>query len=203
MVLLRRAQHGGELARHDQDDADAVDRPPRLRALAQQPVLRRQVAAALPDPGIDAGGVGVEQLARLGRRGGEQALGRRGEAELAQATVETDRALAQQLGQASDRGAAGQLHLKEAVVGVQPAERRGGVARRAGGDRRDAGAIEAHPRGFRQPGQGRLARAAGAPAAAQPEGKRHHGDDEQEQHDGDGAQYAARAGGGHAAQSTQ
>src|SRR5690606_3310042 len=103
-------------------------------------------------------------------------------AEPADPAIEAERALAEELGEAPDRRAAGQLHLEEPVVGVEPAERRRGVARRSGGDERDARGVEPDLDARAESADRRLPRPLRPPARAQPEkaARSGEGDDERE-----------------------
>ena len=84
---------------------------------SSSPVLR-------VDEGVDAARVGLEACARLGRERRQRALGMAVEVERAQEHVGGERALAENLRQAALAGAARQLHLPQAILGVQEARAR-------------------------------------------------------------------------------
>jgi hypothetical protein len=132
----------------------------------------------------------------LDRRRAGQPLRRRSETEASDPTIERQRARAQNLGHASGRRATGQLHLEQSIVGVQPAERRHRILRRAGFDRRYSASVEAHFDRGGETGQHRRSGALRPAAGREPE---HHAADDGE--DGDeedrecGLQTAALHGG--------
>jgi hypothetical protein len=172
-----------ELARHEEDDRERIGRRPGLRRAAQELELGRQVAAARRHPGVHARGVRLERGAAVVGDRRRQSLGRAPDSQTPHLLVVFERPLAEKLGETAGGGAPRELHLEEAVVGVQPAERHEGVAGGAGANVRHRPLVETDVDCSREPAQRGASVALRKPAARQPEQRR--GGDRHQEEQGD------------------
>ncbi len=138
---------------HRIDDQDAVLRPPGRGRGAQHEVFKR-LLAEVREAGVDAGGVGGEQLALGGREAREHLPRERPEPMHAGAPVQRQGRRAEQLGEFARPAPAQQVHLKEPVLGVQITQGPGDVGPRGAADEWHPQGIAGHGDRRPQPGQG-------------------------------------------------
>src|SRR3546814_909854 len=108
---------------HEPAPQQGVRRAPGLGLVAQDLELQRQRTGALGEEGVDAFRIGLQ--GRLGFAGEvlEIGLGELAEAEGAEKAIEAQRRLPHHLGEAAGGGAAHEIHLPQALLGMDEAER--------------------------------------------------------------------------------
>jgi hypothetical protein len=135
----------GELPGHQLAPDQRVHRPPRLGPDAQQVVLRRQRPPPVRDECVDARGVGLKRRLHLLGKLAELPLGRACQPERAHHLVGIERAGTEPLGEPPGAIAALRVHLEEAILGMDVAEREGGIEVVLGGDGGDADHVARDP----------------------------------------------------------
>ncbi len=133
----------GELDVHDLAPYQRIRRPPRLGREVEDIIFRRQRAAPRGEEGIDAGRIGVERRAHLGREDGKLRLGRAIEAEHPHRAIDPQGARAEDFREPPGAIAPHHVHLEQAVLGMDEAEREIGVVLVLRGDRRNAVGVAA------------------------------------------------------------
>jgi hypothetical protein len=132
----------GQPKRHHLAPEHAVAGVPGLDLVAEEAVgdleHRRQGALMTGQVGVDAGGVGGQQVLARGIEVGQGGRGDPGEAQGAHRPVEIERAAPGQLRQAALTHRPDQHHLAEAVLGMREAEAEGGVGLAGGANRENA-----------------------------------------------------------------
>ncbi len=185
-----------ELPRLDLLPGHRVEGGPRLRVVAADPAdpglhpghdeREAEASLVLRQPRVHAFGVGVDDGPGVRREGLEVARGRLPPAERPDEPVLRQRALAEELGEASGRDMAPDLHLPHPFLGVDVSLGEEQVVRRVGLDPGDPRRIPVDGDGLAQPGDGD---AAGGlwqgPHRDQPQEGRasRDQDDDEEQHD--------------------
>ena len=194
------AQAPGE----DAGAGQAIERRPRLGAEAQQGELGRRPRAEAGDDGVDAIRVALQRGQRPRRQRGQLTGGAALQAHRAAEAICFQALAAEQFGQAPLGHAPAQLHLPQAVLGMNHALGKPQIGLAAGVDVRDAPAIAQHFHRGLQAGQAQA-------ALVLRQGTQHHpgvdddqaqgqeaGDDEQNECDEDGRNHEESVRGGHA-----
>jgi len=175
---LARRPVGLQAQVHGQDDQQTVLGRPGSRRLPQGEVLRRS-RAERRESGVHTLGVGLEDAPTLVVEQLETLAGDISKAVQPCVAIRGQRQRAEQLRQLAGRTTPQQVHLKEAILRVQPAGRPGQIQPIGGSNRRHALGIAVDRRRRRQPGKRRLAvelRKAGTQLTPQPDPA--DGDDE-------------------------
>ncbi len=137
----------GKLPGHEAAPQQAVGRAPGLGLEPQQQEFRRQRKAVPLKERIDAGRIGVERGAQIGRGRLILRVCLLRQPQQAHQLVGLQRREAEQLGQPAGAEAAHQLHLEQAILGVHEAEREIGIELGLGGDGDDARTVAADGQG--------------------------------------------------------
>ena len=174
-----------EVEEHGLDDEDRVLRPPGGRPAAQEGVLEGRRAQSR-EPGVDPRGIGVEHRPLLRRGLLIDGLGHGAEAVHPVAEVELQERGAEDLGELASGPAAQEVHLEEALLGMEEAGRPGDVDAVGAADRGDPQGVALDRHRRREAGEGAAAvelRQALAHPAPQVEAGGEEGDDQESDED--------------------
>ena len=131
--------------RHHLDRCQRIDRPPRLRLVAQDQVFGRQARGkhlrGPLDPGVDSARIALEHCHRVRIHGGERCLGRLVDGHGPEPDIGADGGAAEHLGQSSLPGHAADLHLPQPVLRMGKPQARGDVGAGSGLDMRHPVAV--------------------------------------------------------------
>jgi hypothetical protein len=107
---------GGEVLEHDETDEDGVARGPGGGLIAEEAELKWEMSLLEGDGGVDPGGVLLEDVELVGRKGGDGAVSGDAKLESALETVVGEKDRAKDLGEGAGSVAAERVHLPEAVL---------------------------------------------------------------------------------------
>jgi len=192
----------GEVLKHDEADEEAVAGRPGGGLIAEEAELEREVRALEVDGGVDAGGVALEEVELISRKGGEGAVGGGADEEGALEAVVSEEAGAEDLGEGAGGVAAEGVHLPETILRGDEALGEDEVVERGGADMGDAMGVALDGDGSGEAGDGKgtvelgegVVHGLAEPVARGDEADDGEENDEGGEDDGDAAEEAAAVG---------